>query len=138
MAEWPTVAEVKQSLGVTTDAKDSVISAALGSAIEQVAVDVGYRVISVTEDSDPPGTFVLMASTYDPDLEDDAQPDPAEIEPTYSLSQAALILAVMAVKAPDAPYGVAAVFDLGGMRVAAQHPTYLRMLTGHRLRFGVA
>ncbi len=137
MAEWPTVAEVKRTLGATSAGKDAVISAALGAAIEQVAVDVGYREITVEQESAPDGPFVLMASTYDPALEVDNQPDPEEIEPSYSLSQAALILAVMAVKAPDAPYGVAAVFDLGGMRVAAEHPTYKRMLTGSRLRFGV-
>jgi hypothetical protein len=43
MADWPTVAEVKHALGVTTDAQDDLIAAALGAAIEQVAVDIGYR-----------------------------------------------------------------------------------------------
>lgn len=137
MAEWPTVEEVKQSLGVTTDSKDALISSALGAAIEQVAVDLGYRAILVEQDSGD-DTFTLMAGVYDPDLSTEDQPEAEEIEPTYSLSQAALILAVMAVKAPDAPYGVAAVFDLGALRVAANHPTYTRMLTGHRLRFGFA
>lgn len=138
MAEWPTVEEVKQSLGVTTDSKDALISSALGAAIEQVAVDLGYRDIVVSEDSDSGSdAFVLTAGIYDPELTTENQPDPLEIEPTYSLSQAALILAVMAVKAPDAPYGIAAVFDLGALRVAANHPTYTRMLTGHRHRFGI-
>lgn len=136
MADWPTVAEVKQSLGIDTDTRDAVISAALGAAIEQVAVDVGYHDIEVSEDSDPPGTFSLTGHLYTAD-EDDSEPELTVI-PTYSLSQAALILAVMAVKAPDAPYGVAAVFDLGGLQVAKDHPTYTRLLTGHRQRFGVA
>lgn len=59
-------------------------------------------------------------------------------EPTASQSQAALILAVMAAKAPSAPFGVAAVFDLGALRIAATHPTYTRLLTGQRTRWPIA
>ena len=59
------------------------------------------------------------------------------LEVTDSLSQAALLLAVMVTKAPDAPYGIAAVFDTGGLKVAANHPTYLRLLTGSHHAFGV-
>lgn len=132
MADWPTVEEVKLSLGVTTAAKDSIISSAVGAAIEQVAVDVGYLEISVSQESSPLGEFTLTA-TLDPD----ESPGPAEIAPSYSLSQAALYLAVMAVKAPDAPYGIAAVFDIGSVRGVAQHPAYLRMLTGQRHAFGL-
>jgi hypothetical protein len=58
--------------------------------------------------------------------------------PTASQSMAALILAVTVAKAPAAPYGVAAVFDTGAMRVAAQHPTYLRLLVGQRSRFPIS
>ena len=58
----------------------------------------------------------------------------AQLQP---VSQAALILAVQTLKAPEAPYGVAAVFDTGGLRVAAEHPTYQQMLLGERLAFGV-
>jgi Phage gp6-like head-tail connector protein len=58
--------------------------------------------------------------------------------PTASQAQAALILAVMAAKAPAAPYGVAAVFDLGALRVAANHPTYLRLLSGQRTVWPIA
>jgi hypothetical protein len=43
----------------------------------------------------------------------------------------------MSVKAPDAPYGIAAVFDTGGLRVAHEHPTYQRMLAGHRHSFSL-
>jgi len=139
MAEWPTVEAVKKSLGVTASDRDSLIASALVAAIEQVAVDLGYQEISVEEDSESgPTRYVLTASldVHDPynDLPD---PEVVEIPPTNKLSNAALILAVMVVKAPDAPYGIAAVFDLGGVRVAAQHPTYQAMLTGQRLRFGV-
>lgn len=139
MAEWPTVEAVKQSLGVTTSDRDGLIASAVQAAIEQVAVDLGYRNISVSEESESPGNaFVLTASVYSVDADQvGSTSDPAEVEPTNSLSNAALILAVMAVKAPEAPFGIAAVFDLGALRVAANHPTYLRMLTGHRFRFGV-
>ena len=133
MADWPTVADVKQSLGVTITSRDGLISAALGAAIEQVAVDIGYEQIEVSQDSEPTGPFVLNA-VLDPDDES----VPSEIVPTHSLSQAALILATMAVKAPDAPYGIAAAFDLGAVRVAADHPTYLRLLKGQRHTFGLA
>lgn len=136
MADWPTVAEVKQSLGATSSAHDALISAALGASIEQVAVDVGYRSIVVEQESEPDGPFTCTASVYD--VDDEVTLDPEEVVPTYSLSQAALILAVMAMKAPEAPYGIAAAFDLGAVRVASEHPTYQKMLTGHRQRFGVA
>ena len=138
MAEWPTVEDVKLSLGVTTTARDSLISTAIKAAIEQVAVDLGYNNISVDEDSDSgaEGRYVLIGSLPDPDPY--AEPvEVAEIPPTNSLNQAALILSVMAIKAPDAPYGIAAAFDLGAVQVAANHPTYQRMLTGQRLRFGI-
>ncbi len=131
MAAWPTVAQVKESLGVTVASRDAVIGAALGAAIEQVAVDIGYFDIAATDVATVP---VLTAAI---DVDTAGDPIPAVVIPSYSLSVAALILAVMAVKAPDAPFGVAAVFDTGGLRVAAQHPTYMRMLTGQRQTFGV-
>lgn len=125
MAAWPTVAAVKASLGVTTSERDAAIAVAVGAAIEQVLIDVGYTVIDV---ADVAGTPVATATF------DDVA---AVVTPSYSLQQAALILAVMAVKAPDAPYGIAAVFDMGGLRVAAEHPTYLRLLAGQRRDFAL-
>lgn len=138
MAAWPTVAEVKQALGVSSDARDAVITAAVGAAIEQVAADIGYIDIEVSEYQD---AFVLDAAipvhrAYYA-VNDEEDPEVLTITPSYSVSQAALILAVQTVKAPDAPYGVAAVFDTGGLRVAAEHPTYQQMLLGERLAFGV-
>lgn len=137
MAEWPTVEAVKLALGVTTDTKDDLIASALVAAIEQVAVDLGYQDIAVTEDSGSaaPLLYDLTAALYDPETGEAAEA--AVIDPTASMSNAALILAVMVTKAPDAPYGIAAAFDLGAVRVAAEHPTYTKMLTGQRLRFGV-
>ena len=88
--------------------------------------DLGYTEVTVVI-ADPP----TAAGVF----EDEAS---ATITPNASTASAALILATMAVKAPDAPFGVAAVFDTGGLRVAAQHPTYLRMLVGNRRSFGIA
>lgn len=131
MADWPTVEAIKQSLGVTTAERDSVIASALAAAIEQVAVDLGYTDIAVDLASSPDDDVPELTAALSTD------DSPAVITPSNSLSQAALILAVMTVKAPDAPYGVAAVFDLGGLLVAADHPTYTKMLGGQRQTFGV-
>jgi hypothetical protein len=138
MADWPTVAEVKHALGVSTEAQDDLIAAALGAAIEQVAVDIGYRDIEVAQESEPTGPYTLTAISGEWTTDGWEAAEAAEVTPTYSQSQAALILCVMVVKAPEAPYGIAAAFDLGAVRVAAEHPTYTKMLTGHRQRFGVA
>ena len=112
MAAWPVLADLKLALNVNTTAKDSLLTTALAAAIDQVKTD----------------------TAGDPETFDDASEG---LEVTDSLSQAALLLAVMVTKAPDAPYGVAAVFDTGGLRVAAEHPTYNRLLTGSRHSFGV-
>lgn len=58
--------------------------------------------------------------------------------PSASLSQAALVLAVMVMKAPDAPYGIAGVFDVSAVKIAADHPTYQRLIAGQRARFPIA
>ncbi len=108
MATWPDLATLKATLGATTTARDTVLGLALDAAVEQVRLDVGE-----TED------------------------DPIVV-PSASLAQAALILAVMVSKAPEAPFGIAAVFDTGGLQVAAQHPTYRRLLVGSRRSFAIA
>lgn len=126
MADWPTLDHLKLQLGVTTDERDDLISLGLAAAIEQVCLDLGYHSITVAL-GDPPTALG--------EFEDE---DADTIVPAHSVAHAALILATMAVKAPDAPFGVAAVFDTGGLRVAAQHPTYLRMLVGNRRSFGIA
>lgn len=58
--------------------------------------------------------------------------------PSSSQAQAALVLAVMVMKAPDAPYGIAGVFDVSAVKVASDHPTYQRLLAGQRARFPIA
>ena len=94
----------------TSEFSEDDVELALDAAIEQVLFDVGR----------------------DPDV------DSGEVLPTPSLSAAALLLAVSCFKAPDAPYGIAAVFDTGGLYVARDHPSYQRLLVGARETFGVA
>ena len=112
MADWPSVDDVKRRLGMTTTSEFSEddVELARDAAIEQVLFDVGR----------------------DPDE------DSGEVVPTASLAAAALLLAVSCFKAPDAPYGIAAVFDTGGLYVARDHPSYQRLLVGARETFGVA
>ena len=110
MAEWPDLDMLKQQLGVDNDTADGMLQLALDSAIEQVQGD-----------------------TADPGEWDTEFPD----GPTSSLAMAALILAVGASKAPDAPYGIAAVFDMGALKVAADHPSYRRLLAGHYHTFSL-
>jgi hypothetical protein len=105
---------------------------ARGAAIEQVGIDVGYRDVTVTDVD----TVPVLEGWIDYDDNDD--PDVVEVTPNESLAQGALLLAVTAMKAPDAPFGVAAIFDTGGIYVARQNPNYLRLLKGSRQRFGVA
>lgn len=109
---WPTLEQLKLQLGVTASAKDDLLERALNAAILQVKVDcIGSRAIEDGDDITAPS---------------DAQ------------SQAALLLAVMTVKAPDAPYGVATIFDTGALYVAHQHPNYQLLLKGQRQTFGLA
>ena len=113
MASWPELSELKQVLNVNTDTRDDLLAVALAAAIDQVKIDCA-------------GT---------PEAFDDTSEG---LEVTDSLMQAALLLAVMVTKAPDAPYGIAAVFDTGGLKVAAEHPTYQLLLTGSHHAFGIA
>lgn len=113
---WPDRAAVKARLGITDTSLDTAVDAALAAAIEQVEVDCAGRTID--EDASFEGH---VAWTRDPIT-----------DPTASQSQAALLLCVTIYKAPDAPHGIAAVFDTGGLTVASQHPTYLRLITGQR------
>ena len=112
---WPTADDVKRRLGITSsDASVTAdVTLALNAAIQQVKIDVRGE-----DDS------------LDTDLDLD--------DPDASLRAAALLLTVACYKAPDAPHGVAAIFDMGGIYVARQNPHYERLLTGHRQTFGVA
>ena len=132
MAAWPTLAELKLILGATTDARDTTLTRALGAAIEQVGVDIGYHDVVVSDVA----TVPELEGWVEYDENDD--PDVVTVTPNESLAAAALLLATTTAKAPDAPFGVAAVFDMGGIYVARQNPNYTRLLKGSRQRFGVA
>lgn len=109
--DWPEVSALKRRLGIRNDDSgvDLDASNALDAAIEQVILDTGWN---VDEDS---GTVEVTASLY----------------------EAALLLAVATYKAPEAPHGVAAIFDMGGIYVARQNPHYQRLLVGQRVRFPI-
>lgn len=123
MADWPTVEELLLQLGVTQaleelpEPKQLTINRGLAAAIEQVQID----------------TVGLPAEAVPPDI-----PPGDPVVPTSSQAAAALLLAVRVTKAPDAPFGVAAVFDAGGIYKAVNDPDYRRLLKGSRSRFGVA
>jgi hypothetical protein len=109
---WPTLAELKLQLGVTASVKDDLLQRALDSAVDQVTIDcLGSRAIADGE----------VITT-----------------PSASQEQAAMLLAVTVAKAPDAPFGVATVFDTGVFYAARQHPSYQRLLVGQRSSFGLA
>jgi hypothetical protein len=110
VADWPTNAQVRQRLGITQPADDPDVQLAIDAAVEQVLLDVGR----------------------DPDV------DSGEVLVTASLHEAALLLAVACWKAPDAPHGVAAIFDTGGIYVARSNPHYERLIFGARETFGIA
>lgn len=114
---WPTLDQLKAELGTSTTARDDTLTQALNAAVEQVKIDVGHWDDIGDPAAEPP---------IPPDVPDD------------SLGAAALVLAVMVAKAPQAPYGIVAAFDTGAVRVASSHPTYLRLLKGHRRVFGIA
>lgn len=117
MADWPTVDELKAALGVTvaSPAQGALLDRALAAAIEQVELDVmGGDQVDVDE------RFVDTMG-----------------EPSASLAQAALLLAVATSKAPDAPFGIAGVFEVGAMYVARSNPNYQRLLVGSRQSFGI-
>lgn len=109
--DWPNIEALKRRLGIRNPDSgiDVDASNALDAAIEQVILDTGW-------------------------LEDDS----GTLEVTASLYEAALLLAVSTYKAPEAPFGVAAVFDMGGIYVARQNPNYQRLLVGQRIRFPIA
>jgi hypothetical protein len=134
---WPTIADLARALGVQSAASaelDAELARALGAAIEAVCTDCGYTGVVVT---DPATTPAAVGFSADPDPVADPPEEPAEIVPNYRLEQAALILGVTTMKSPDAPFGVAAVFDAGGLYVARANPNYTRLLVGNRIRFGV-
>ncbi|HKR49464.1 MAG TPA: hypothetical protein VJT72_07765 [Pseudonocardiaceae bacterium] len=129
MADWPTLAMLKQALGVDRSDKDDLLEQALGAAIEGVVDDCGGDPVEVTFSSGTP-TVALFDSPVDDET-------PIEIDVNDRLAAAALLLATTVMKAPDAPFGVASTFDTGGIYVARNNPNYTRLIKGNRLRFGI-
>ena len=109
---WPTPEELAAQLGLNYDTlpveKQQAVSDANQAAIDQVQLDVG------APSEEPPLT------------------------PTASLKRAALLLGVNVMSSPNAPFGIAQIFDVGALYVARENPNYTRLLHGHRLSFGVA
>ena len=120
MADWPTEALIRNAIGMGATAEPEAVTNARLAAIEQVKIDVSGSVEAF-------------------DAEDDPEADPPYVAPTVtdSLSAAALLLAVRVLKSPEAPFGVAAIFEGGGLYVARQDVNYQRLLKGHRRSFGI-
>ena len=74
-----------------------------------------------------------MVSLTDPSAE-----EPIEITVTAKLARAALHRAGTVYKGPDAPFGVASVFDTGGIYVARWDPIYQSLIKGGRQRFAIS
>lgn len=135
MADWPDLAMLKQVLGTDRSDKDDLLQQALGAAIEGVVIDCGGDPVTVSfSESEPIG--VPSVALVDPSPDDERVP--LEVRVTDKLAAAALLLAVYVAKAPDAPFGVAHTFDTGAIFVARYRPDYVRLIRGHRLRFGIA
>lgn len=62
----------------------------------------------------------------------------ADDVPSARQASAALLLAVSCYKAPDAPHGVAGIFDTAAIAVRDQHPQYQELIRGSRVDFGIA
>lgn len=120
---------LKQALGVDRSDKDDLLEQALGAAIEGVVDDCGGDPVEVTFSSGVP-TVALLDSPVDDEV-------PIEIDVNERLAAAALLLATTVMKAPDAPFGVASIFDTGGIYVARTNPNYTRLIKGNRQRFGI-
>lgn len=109
---WPAEDDVKRRLGITRDddSTNADVSSALAAAIEIVTADC-------SDDGVP--SF-------------DAEDVPAR------LREAALLLTVAVYKAPDAPFGVAGIFDTAALYVAREHPAYGNLVRGFRRDFGIS
>ena len=119
MAEWPTADDVKRRVGIKSSSPeiDADVQSALDAAIEVVRADCTYE---------PAGAEPVLTFT-----------DTDELRPAR-IREAALLLAVSSYKAPDAPHGVAGIFDTAAIYVAREHPQYAIWLRGFRGQTGIA
>ena len=131
MADWPDLAMLKQALGVDRDDKDNLLQQALGAAIEGVVTDCGGAPVTVSWGSPPDDEPIV-------ELVDPSATDPIEVTVNSKLAQAALHRAVTVYKGPDAPFGVAGIFDSGGIYVSRYDPIYQWLLKGNRQKFSVS
>ena len=129
MADWPDLDTLKQVLGVDRFDKDNLLEDALASAIEGVVADCGGSPVEVEFGSDGEA----MVTLTDPSAE-----TALEITVTSKLARAALHRAVTVYKGPDAPFGVAGIFDSGGIYVSRYDPIYQWLLKGNRQKFSVS
>jgi len=129
MADWPDLDTLKQVLGVDRFDKDNLLEDALASAIEGVVADCGGSPVEVEFGS----SGEPMVSLTDPSAE-----TALEITVTSKLARAALHRAVTVYKGPDAPFGVAGIFDSGGIYVSRYDPIYQWLLKGNRQKFSVS
>ncbi len=129
MADWPDLDTLKQVLGVDRFDKDNLLEDALASAIEGVVADCGGSPVEVEFGS----SGEPMVTLTDPSAE-----EPLEIAVTSKLARAALHRAVTVYKGPDAPFGVAGIFDSGGIYVSRYDPIYQWLLKGNRQKFSVS
>ena len=132
MADWPDLDTLKQVLGVDRFDKDNLLEDALASAIEGVVADCGGSPVEVEFGSAGEPMVTLVNPSPDDDLE------PIEITVTSKLARAALHRAVTVYKGPDAPFGVAGIFDSGGIYVSRYDPIYQWLLKGNRQKFSVS
>jgi hypothetical protein len=129
MADWPDLDTLKQVLGVDRFDKDNLLEDALASAIEGVVADCGGSPVEVEFGS----SGEPMVTLTDPSSE-----TALEITVTSKLARAALHRAVTVYKGPDAPFGVAGIFDSGGIYVSRYDPIYQWLLKGNRQKFSVS
>lgn len=106
---WPDADAVKRRVGITRD--DADVDADVGVALDAA-------IATVSEDC-----AVWLSDHAD--------------EPDAKLASAALLLAVSTYKAPDAPHGIAGVFDVSAIRVSREHPNYQELIRGRRSDFGI-
>lgn len=118
---WPTVEDVKRRIGITR-------SDAGVTADAQRALDAA--ILTVQEDCDG-----WLAGSFPADQAEDPL---VPRDPDAKLESAAILLAVATYKAPDAPHGVAGVFDVTAISVAREHPSYGEILRGRRSDFGIS
>jgi hypothetical protein len=121
VASWPAAEDVKRRIGISRDdaGVNSDVQLALDSAIETVSMDAAGWL-----DGSWPA--------------DDATDPVTPREPDARLASAALLLAISCYKGPDAPFGVAGVFDTAAIAVRDQLPQYVELMRGHRSDFGIA